>query len=354
MNWRIAANGVALVVAISTASVSSAAGFVSQLSQDSQRIFVAEDAKSVLSSIRVENEYRTGYKRNLFIHWADLDGNGCDTREEVLMRDSLSKPQVDPYRCYVVAGDWASPYDGKNLSDRGDVDIDHVVALKEAWDSGAWAWSESQRKAYANDMTDPRTLIAVTDRVNMSKSDKDPSNWMPPLRSYWCTYLGDWISVKARWSLSMDQSEFGRISNLLRSDCGSLTIASWNAAPASIAVPITVPVTTSTTNTVATSSTATTSTVATASTTTSNTATTSTTVQRAASTTSTINTTSTTSSSSGSVPASTEAKDINPGSYCAPVDGLGTYKTLVYICSKTNAEGTPYSGNRARWRKLSN
>ena len=351
MNWRIAANGVALVVAISTASVSSAAGFVSQLSQDSQRRFVAEDAKSVLSSIRVENEYKTGYKRNLFIHWADLDGNGCDTREEVLKRDSISKPQVDPYRCYVVAGDWASPYDGKNLSDRGDVDIDHVVALKEAWDSGAWAWSESQRKAYANDMTDPRTLIAVTDRVNMSKSDKDPSNWMPPLRSYWCTYLGDWISVKARWGLSMDQSEFGRISNLLRSDCGSLTIASWNAAPAGSAVPITVPVATSTTNTVATSSTATTSTVATASTTAANTATTSTTVQRAAST---INTTSTTSSSSGSVPASTEAKDINPGSYCAPVDGLGTYKTLVYICSKTNAEGTPYSGNRARWRKLSN
>ena len=352
MNWRIAANGVAIVVAISTASASSATGFDTQMSQDSQRKFVAEDAKSVLSSIRVENEYKTGYKRNLFIHWADLDGNGCDTREEVLKRDSISKPQVDPYRCYVVAGDWASPYDGKNLSDRGDVDIDHVVALKEAWDSGAWAWSESQRKAYANDMTDPRTLIAVTDRVNMSKSDKDPSNWMPPLRSYWCTYLGDWISVKARWGLSMDQSEFGRISNLLRSDCGSLTIASWNTAPAGVAVPITVPVATSTTSTVATSST--TSTVATASTTTANTATTSTTVQRAVSTTSTINTTSTTSSASGSVPASTEAKDINPGSYCAPVDGLGTYKTLVYICSKTNAEGTPYSGNRARWRKLSN
>ena len=352
MNWRIAANGVAIVVAISTASASSAAGFDSQLSQDSQRKFVAEDAKSVLSSIRVENEYKNGYKRSLFIHWADLDGNGCDTREEVLKRDSVSKPQVDSYRCYVVAGDWVSPYDGKNLSDRGDVDIDHVVALKEAWDSGAWAWSESQRKAYANDMTDPRTLIAVTDRVNMSKSDKDPSNWMPPLRSYWCTYLGDWISVKARWGLSMDQSEFGRISNLLRSDCGSLTIASWNAAPAGVAVPITVPVATSTMSTVATSST--TSTVATASTTTSNTATTSTTVQRAASTTSTINTTTSTSSSSGSVPASTEAKDINPGSYCAPVDGLGTYKTLVYICSKTNAEGTPYSGNRARWRKLSN
>ena len=236
VKWRIAANGVALVVVISTVSISSAAGFDSQLAQGSQRKFVAADAKSVLSTITVENEYKTGYKRSLFIHWADLNGDGCDTREEILKRDSISKPQVDPYRCYVVAGDWVSPYDGAKLNDRGDVDIDHVVALKEAWDSGAWAWSESQRKAYANDMTDRRTLIAVTDRVNVSKSDKDPSNWMPPLRSYWCAYLGDWISVKARWGLSMDQSEFGRINNLLASDCASLTIASWSAAPVAIAV----------------------------------------------------------------------------------------------------------------------
>ena len=332
MKWRIAANGVVLVVAISTATVTGASGSILHPTQSSQRKFAAEDAKSVLSTIRVENEYKTGYKRSLFIHWADLDGNGCDTREEVLKRDSISKPQVDPYRCYVVAGDWASPYDGKNLSDRGDVDIDHVVALKEAWDSGAWAWSESQRKAYANDMTDRRTLIAVTDRVNMSKSDKDPTNWMPPLRSYWCAYLGDWISVKARWGLSMDQSEFGRIKNLLESDCGSLTIKSWSAAPVVVAVPITVLAITTTTSTVTTSSTATTSTV----------------------TTSTVATPSTSSSTSSSVPASTEAQDISPGSYCAPIDGLGTYKTLVYICSKTNAEGTPYSGNRARWRKLGN
>lgn len=340
MNWRIAANGVALVVVISAASISSAAGFDSQFAQGSQRKFVVEDARSVLSTIKVENEYKTGYKRSLFIHWADLNGDGCDTREEILKRDSISKPQVDPYRCYVVAGDWVSPYDGAKLSDRGDVDIDHVVALKEAWDSGAWAWSESQRKVYANDMSDRRTLIAVTDRVNVSKSDKDPSNWMPPLRSYWCTYLGDWISVKARWGLSMDQSEFGRISNLLASDCTSLTIASWSAAPVAIAVPAV---------------TATTITVTTSTVTTSSTVSTSTTVPGSTSTTSaTSSSTSSTTSSSSTVPSSTQAKDISPGSYCAPVDGLGSYKSLVYICSKTSADGTPYSGNRARWRKLAN
>ena len=294
--------------------------------------FVANDAKSVLATIRVENEYKSGYRRSLFVHWSDLDGNGCDTREEVLKRDSISKPQVDPYRCYVVAGDWYSKYDGKTLSDRSDVDIDHVVALKEAWDSGAWAWSMSQREAFANDLTDRRTLIAVTDRVNASKSDKDPSNWMPPLKSYWCTYLGDWISVKARWGLSMDQSEFGRIKNLLASDCSTLTIAGWGAVPTLAGLP------TTSVNAANTATSTPRTTVAQ-----SLWPTTSMNNSGTADANSTVNTT----SPSG-------VKDIYPGSYCAPVDSLGTYKGTVYVCSKTNAEGSPYAGGRARWRKATN
>ena len=338
MKWRIATNGVALVMAISGVADAVDSGAIASVTKATQK-FVVNDAKSVLATIRVENEYRTGYKRSLFIHWSDLDGNGCDTREEVLKRDSISKPQVDPYRCYVVAGDWYSKYDGKNLSDRGDVDIDHVVALKEAWDSGAWSWTEAQRKAYANDLTDRRTLIAVTDRVNVAKSDKDPSNWMPPLRSYWCTYLGDWISVKARWDLSMDQSEFGRIKNLLASDCSSLKIDGWTVAPVFVsASPSTTTATTTTATTIATNTTVTnaptTTAIMTATTTSTNVpATTMTTVH--------------TSAPNG-------VKDIYPGAYCAPVDGLGTYKGMVYVCSKTNAEGSPYIGGRARWRKATN
>ena len=329
MKWRIAANGAALVIAIS--SVAYINGETTMAAKPQK--FVANDAKSVLASIKVENEFKSGYRRSLFVHWSDLDGNGCDTREEVLKRDSISKPQVDPYRCYVVAGDWYSKYDGKTLSDRSDVDIDHVVALKEAWDSGAWAWSMSQRQAFANDLTDRRTLIAVSDRVNASKSDKDPSNWMPPLKSYWCTYLGDWISVKARWGLSMDQSEFGRIKNLLASDCSTLTIAGWGAVPSLAGVPTT----SGTAATTATTTPRTTVAPSLSPTTSSNNSGT------AATTNSTVNTT----SPSG-------VKDIYPGSYCAPVDGLGTYKGTVYVCSKTNAEGSPYAGGRARWRKATN
>ena len=335
MKWRIAANGAALVIAIS--SVAYVNGETTMAAKPQK--FVANDAKSVLASIKVENEYKSGYRRSLFVHWSDLDGNGCDTREEVLKRDSISKPQVDPYRCYVVAGDWYSKYDGKTLSDRSDVDIDHVVALKEAWDSGAWAWSMSQREAFANDLTDRRTLIAVTDRVNASKSDKDPSNWMPPLKSYWCTYLGDWISVKARWGLSMDQSEFGRIKNLLASDCSTLTIAGWDAVPSLAGVPAT----SGTAATTATTTPRTTVAPSLSPTTSSNNSGTVATTDTTAVANSTVNTT----SPSG-------VKDIYPGSYCAPVDGLGTYKGTVYVCSKTNAEGSPYAGGRARWRKATN
>ncbi|GDX18724.1 hypothetical protein LBMAG06_08530 [Actinomycetes bacterium] len=335
MKWRIAANGAALVIAIS--SVAYVNGETTMAAKPQK--FVANDAKSVLASIKVENEYKSGYRRSLFVHWSDLDGNGCDTREEVLKRDSISKPQVDPYRCYVVAGDWYSKYDGKTLSDRSDVDIDHVVALKEAWDSGAWAWSMSQRQAFANDLTDRRTLIAVTDRVNASKSDKDPSNWMPPLKSYWCTYLGDWISVKARWGLSMDQSEFGRIKNLLASDCSTLTIAGWGAVPSLAGVPAT----SGTAATTATTTPRTTVAPSLSPTTSSNNSGTAATTNTTAVANSTVNTT----SPSG-------VKDIYPGSYCAPVDGLGTYKGTVYVCSKTNAEGSPYAGGRARWRKATN
>jgi hypothetical protein len=200
-------------------------------------------ALDVLAIILVENEQPTGYDRSLFPHWLDLDGDGCSTRAEVLIRDSVTPAQVDPFGCGVVAGDWVSPYDGAVWSDPGDVDIDHVVALKEAWDSGAWRWDANRRMLFANDLDDPRTLRAVTDDVNQAKSDKDPSNWLPPRSEYVCTYLADWVAIKARWGLSMDQSERGRIRNVLADRCPDQRIRPWPAPPtlAPIAPPPTDP-----------------------------------------------------------------------------------------------------------------
>lgn len=188
-------------------------------------------ATEVLAQLLVAREVGDGYDRELFRHWVDNDGDGCDTRQEVLIRDSRSAPQIDPYRCKVIAGTWYSSYDGAVWEDPSDVDIDHVVALKEAWDSGAWQWSSERRRAFANDLSDSRSLMAVTDSVNQSKSDRDPSQWMPPRRDYRCTYISIWLAVKARWSLTVDPSEEGMIRVLLQDECRGLRVAKWAPAP---------------------------------------------------------------------------------------------------------------------------
>ena len=148
------------------------------------------------------------------------------------MRDSLTPAQVDAGGCAVVAGDWYSRYDGVTWSDPAELEIDHVVALKEAWDSGAWAWDEARLTAFGNDVDDVRSLVAVTGAENQAKSDKDPSNWIPSYPDAVCTYLADWTSIKARWGLSMDESEYGRIRNLLTDRCPGQTIAPWEPVPA--------------------------------------------------------------------------------------------------------------------------
>ncbi len=188
-------------------------------------------ALTVLQSIPIQLEHGAGYNRDLFAVWSDLDGDGCDTREEVLRSESLVTALLAANRCTVISGEWLSSYDGSEVSDPSALDIDHVVALKEAWDSGAWAWSPERRIAYANDQTDGRTLAAVSAASNRSKGDADPSNWLPDEPSV-CRYLGDWIAIKARWALSMDQSEWGRIKNLLQGACAGTEIEPWPAAPA--------------------------------------------------------------------------------------------------------------------------
>jgi hypothetical protein len=187
----------------------------------------------LLATIRIVPEYTVGYDRDLFPHWKDLDGDGCDTRKEVLIRDSRTTPVVGS-SCNVTTGTWFSPYDGVTWTNPSDVDIDHVVALNEAWQSGAYAWSTQQRTNYANDLTDDRTLLAVTDSVNQSKSDKDPTEWLPPLTTYRCTYLAHWVSVKARWSLTMDQAEHAAVKSAL-AGCTKQT------SPAAPALPVASP-----------------------------------------------------------------------------------------------------------------
>jgi hypothetical protein len=162
----------------------------------------------LLLSLPIAEESRVDYDVTVFDYPGPVDGLGCDTRDLVLIRESITRAQVDPFGCAVVAGDWYSLYDGVSTDQPGELQIDHVVALKEAWDSGASAWPAAQLSAYANDLVDERTLRAVTTSSNQSKGSSDPAEWLPPDSAARCEYLADWVSVKVRWGLSVDQREF--------------------------------------------------------------------------------------------------------------------------------------------------
>lgn len=176
-----------------------------------------EPLATLLSMLRVAPEDRTGYERSLFVHWIDADGNGCDTRREVLIAQAVVKPSVGA-GCALTGGQWISLYDGLVLTDPAALQIDHVVALAEAWDSGASAWTPARREAYANDLDVPFALLAVSSATNQGKSDNDPADWLPPAPSAECPFLGDWIAVKVRWDLAVDPRELDALSTDIR-DC---------------------------------------------------------------------------------------------------------------------------------------
>jgi hypothetical protein len=162
---------------------------------------------TALDCVPVAEEHIGGYKRSLFKHWVDANGNGKNTRAEVLIAESLISVQFTSTGKTVSTGKWLSLYDGETWTSASDVDVDHVVALGEAWRSGAWKWSSSRRQSYANDLGVAWTLRAVTDNVNQSKSDDDPTYWLPPLESANCVYLTEWVAVKIRWKLTVDAEE---------------------------------------------------------------------------------------------------------------------------------------------------
>ncbi|MFF2852720.1 HNH endonuclease family protein [Streptomyces sp. NPDC058001] len=161
---------------------------------------------AAVDSLPLAAESRAGYERDLFNHWTDADRNGCNTRAEVLIAESRVAPTIEP-RCKVTAGEWYSYYDGVSVTAPGGLDIDHMVPLAEAWDSGASGWTAARREAYANDLDADRSLVAVTARTNRSKADQDPAEWLPPLADARCTYTADWVATKLRWSLSVDDRE---------------------------------------------------------------------------------------------------------------------------------------------------
>ncbi|MFE0628251.1 HNH endonuclease family protein [Streptomyces sp. NPDC058864] len=171
----------------------------------------AATARTYLASLNVATENRTGYDRDLFPHWITISG-ACNTRETVLKRDGSGV--VTDSSCAATSGSWYSVYDGATWTAASDLDIDHLVPLAEAWDSGASAWTTAKRQSFANDLTRPQ-LIAVTDNVNQAKGDQDPATWMPSRSAYACTYVRAWVQVKYYYGLSVDSAEKSKLSSVL-------------------------------------------------------------------------------------------------------------------------------------------
>ena len=145
--------------------------------------------------------------------WDDIDDDGCDTREEVLVAEA-STLESDDESC-VPDGTWWSWYDERTITSASGVDIDHMVPLVEVHESGGWQWSYERRYAYANDLTLPQTLTAVSASSNRSKGGRDPGEWKPPAESAWCQYAQDWIAVKVFWGLSADEEEVSELHAML-------------------------------------------------------------------------------------------------------------------------------------------
>ena len=152
----------------------------------------------------ISTDQLEGYDRARFKLWIDSDKNGCDTRAEVIIAEAIVKPKKAA-KCKLTGGKWLSSYDGVKYTDASKLDIDHLVPLAEAWRSGAWAWTDQQRMEYANELEDEWALNAVTASVNRSKGDKDISQWLP--KKNVCAYLGGWVTIKAKFELTVDLAE---------------------------------------------------------------------------------------------------------------------------------------------------
>jgi hypothetical protein len=177
-------------------------------------------AASLLASLVVSREANDGYDRSLFQHWIDADGDGCDTKSEVLEEESRSL-NTTVSACRVLGGRWLSRYDGIYWSDTQFVEVSHLVPLAEAWGSGAQYWSPEQRRDFANDTTLDVALEVVSQWLHEDKGDQDPAEWMPPRSGTACDYATDWVRVKHRWGLSVDLPERAALTSILSDACGA-------------------------------------------------------------------------------------------------------------------------------------
>ena len=194
-----------------------------------QRVEAAQPtAVDVVEMLAVKGRAaKTGYARDQFgTAWKDVDRNGCDTRNDILNRDLTSKTyKVNSEDCVVLTGILIDPYSGETISflrgvtTSSDVQIDHVVALSNAWQTGAFKLTIEKRTAFAND---PLNLLAAKGRLNSQKGAGDAATWLPPKKSYRCSYVARQVAVKYKYGLWLTAPEKSAIVKLLQPCPGQL------------------------------------------------------------------------------------------------------------------------------------
>jgi hypothetical protein len=207
----------------STPSATASPSSTAEASKDPDAVIAAarpRTALALLGSLAVKGRApKTGYDRAAFgPAWTDTNRNGCDTRNDILGRDlegNVFKPGTRS--CAVLSGRLApDPYTGQDIAflrgGASEVDIDHVVALSDAWQKGAGRWVPGKRLAFAND---PLNLLAVDASANRQKGDGDAATWLPHNKAYRCTYVARQVAVKAKYKLWVTAAERAAIAGVL-------------------------------------------------------------------------------------------------------------------------------------------
>ena len=177
------------------------------------------DALTALNKLEVKGRAaKTGYTRSQFPHWSDPDRNGCDARNDTLKRDLTNITfKAGTRDCKVIAGQLLDPFSGKVITfstTKVVIDIDHVVALSNAWQTGAAYFDKNTRLLIAND---PINLLAVDAKLNRQKGDGDAATWLPPNKSFRCEYVARQVAVKSKYKLWVTEPEKVAITKILSS-----------------------------------------------------------------------------------------------------------------------------------------
>jgi hypothetical protein len=200
-------------------------------------------ALALLARLPVEGRApKTGYSRDQFGQaWADTDRNGCDTRNDILRRDLTNRVmKAGTGGCVVLAGTLVDLYAAATIrfirGGGSEVDIDHMVALSDAWQKGAQAWPSRKRLAFAND---PLELLAVSSSANRQKGDSDAASWLPPNKAFRCAYVARQVAVKAKFGLWVTPAERDAIRRVLSRCPGQPAPTGGNPTMAPFDAPVT-------------------------------------------------------------------------------------------------------------------